>query len=336
MSAEFSDAELDLLADVLAGEAAEADVARVHASARLAQGLIEFGRADAAVRSELAALAEVRIEPPAGLDARLRAALAEFDAPRRPRVRQLAAVRVARAARTGEPWLLRAVASVAGLIVLAGIGIAVTQGSSENELDAVASGPQQASPLAAEVPARATGRDYARPGAVAQALPFLLADGNKSGADAALSGGSTDPPAPQFQVPLRLPAAPQFPAAPDRPSSSTGGSSTGSAFGTTGGSTGSFGSPGDAAVPGRVETLSAVTLNRLRNPTARQACFTALGLEPATMPEALDFARYAGQPALMIVLGVPDEPAALTVFVVGPTCGQGTGALLFSGQFDRP
>lgn len=78
-------------------------------------------------------------------------------------------------------------------------------------------------------------------------------------------------------------------------------------------------------------------LARLRDPAALAACLLSLlpPDEPEVQPLAVDFAAYAGQPALAVVLPDPD-PAKLQVFVVGPQCSQADDATLHFVRVDRP
>ncbi|HEV2088347.1 MAG TPA: hypothetical protein VGR21_08555, partial [Cryptosporangiaceae bacterium] len=59
-------------------------------------------------------------------------------------------------------------------------------------------------------------------------------------------------------------------------------------------------------------------LDRLRDPAALAACVRALGSGPP--PLAIDYGRYEGRPALVVVLPGA-TPATLTAVVAGPACG---------------
>lgn len=79
-------------------------------------------------------------------------------------------------------------------------------------------------------------------------------------------------------------------------------------------------------------------LERLRTPDGLAECLAGLqgGPEEAPVePLALDYATYAGAPALAVVLPDPD-PAKLSVFVVGPECAQADASLLHFVRVDTP
>ena len=61
----------------------------------------------------------------------------------------------------------------------------------------------------------------------------------------------------------------------------------------------------------------------LRDPATLADCLRAVLTpgEPAERPLALDYAAYAGAPALAVVLGDPD-PARVAVYLVGPRCSR--------------
>jgi hypothetical protein len=57
-----------------------------------------------------------------------------------------------------------------------------------------------------------------------------------------------------------------------------------------------------------------------------QACVDELAGRPA-QAEGVDFARYQGRPAVVIILADPD-PAKAQAWVVGPDCRRGSADLL--------
>jgi hypothetical protein len=66
---------------------------------------------------------------------------------------------------------------------------------------------------------------------------------------------------------------------------------------------------------------SGFTQDELRaSPAALQACATALADGVPTTPVAVDFASFAGKPAVILVLPTPSHPALLDVWVVRSTC----------------
>ena len=78
-------------------------------------------------------------------------------------------------------------------------------------------------------------------------------------------------------------------------------------------------------------------LQVLRQPAALAACLNAL-LPPDTpdaRPLALDYARYLGQPALVVVLP-GGAPSKVEVFIVGAACTAQDEDLLFYTRLSRP
>lgn len=84
-------------------------------------------------------------------------------------------------------------------------------------------------------------------------------------------------------------------------------------------------------------TLSAPdALDRLRTTDGLAACLAGLQDDGAAVePLALDYASYAGAPALAVLLPDPD-PAKVAVFVVGAECAQADPQLLHYVRVDRP
>lgn len=79
-------------------------------------------------------------------------------------------------------------------------------------------------------------------------------------------------------------------------------------------------------------------LERLRTPEGLTDCLAGLQASPEEAPVeplALDYATYAGAPALAVVLLDPD-PSKLSVFVVGPACAQADANLLHFVRVDAP
>lgn len=78
-------------------------------------------------------------------------------------------------------------------------------------------------------------------------------------------------------------------------------------------------------------------LTALRQPAALASCLNAL-LPPDTpeaRPLALDYARYLGQPALVVVLP-GSAPSHVEVFVVGAACSAQDEDLLFYTRLSKP
>lgn len=101
---------------------------------------------------------------------------------------------------------------------------------------------------------------------------------------------------------------------------------------------GPAGSPAGAPGVGSTAELDAQDpLAPLRDPAGLSGCLAALlpPDEPDVQPVALDYASYAGSPALAVWLPDPD-PARIAVFVVGPGCSRTTDATLFFTRLNRP
>ena len=60
------------------------------------------------------------------------------------------------------------------------------------------------------------------------------------------------------------------------------------------------------------------SLTRLTAASDRQACLSQVTAEHAGVPTVVDYARYQGRPAMVVVLS---DPGAGEVVVVGPDCG---------------
>lgn len=66
-------------------------------------------------------------------------------------------------------------------------------------------------------------------------------------------------------------------------------------------------------------------LARLAAPAALEACLTAVGTVIPGTPSVVDFARYLGAPALIILVR---EPSTSTVVIVGPDCAPGQPSVI--------
>lgn len=97
-------------------------------------------------------------------------------------------------------------------------------------------------------------------------------------------------------------------------------------------SSASGGTSNDDAGPLAEDGLAA-----LRTPEGLSACLRSLlpPDEPDLVPLAVDYAAYAGQPALAVVLPDPD-PTQVSVFVVGAGCSAGDDGTLFFLRAPRP
>ena len=70
-------------------------------------------------------------------------------------------------------------------------------------------------------------------------------------------------------------------------------------------------------------------LARLAATAALEACLTAVGSVISGTPSVVDFARYQGAPALIILVR---QPSASTVVVVGPDCAPGQPSVITTVQ----
>jgi hypothetical protein len=313
---DLSDDDLDLLADLLAGEGTDEQVARVQASPALSQALADLSAASDLVTADLAELADLPdLAPPAGFDARLAAAFAAEAGPPARATSQsgasaetvvpLSSARSSHAQPSGRgssPWPLRVAAGVIGLGLLAGVGVAISKagGGSEDQVTAAAGKAESA-------PTTASGRDYADTAGLAAALPDLLAGPG-----------------------ARALAAPQ---AQDQATDSAAGAGTGAS---TGASTGGGEVPAAAPEVAAARPMDLSALDRLRTPEGLQACYTALELPADSRPLVLDYATWKGQPALVIVLPIDARPEQVQVTVVGARCGDGTDDFKTYARIDRP
>ncbi|HWH31025.1 MAG TPA: hypothetical protein VNU26_19070 [Mycobacteriales bacterium] len=318
--------DLDALADLLAGEGSQAHVAHVGDCAGCAGRLDELATADLEVAAALAALPVPAV--PAGLAERLERALAA-EPPLTPSAGPpLWAVETddagpgdageegAGGAGAGDRAASRTVtpfpavrtrrwapaAAAAALLVAAGTlgGVLLVGRDDDQNVDSLAAGGggQDQSAVFGDLPTSSTGRDYGADGELASALPDLLEG------DAPTRAGST--------------AAGPEPVSGEPPAAAR-----------------------DTADEASTEAMSSAVgdpLDRLRDPAELASCLTALlpPDDPSVRPEALDYAAYDGQPALVVVLPALDAPDKVDVFVVGAECRAGDDRTLFFTRLDRP
>ena len=78
-------------------------------------------------------------------------------------------------------------------------------------------------------------------------------------------------------------------------------------------------------------------LAALHRPAGLAGCLSALlpPAQPTVRPLALDYARFTGRPALVVVLPAED-PRQVEVFIVGPGCTAAEEHLLFYARLPRP
>lgn len=176
-----------------------------------------------------------------------------------------------------------------------------------------------------------SGLDYATDRArLTAALPVLLRGGATAAPgtlapDVARALEATNSPLPSATSSARLrPAAPGTPA-PGTPAPRTSGSLGPRAVAP---------SAGDQVPPAEPDVSAQDPLQRLRDPVAAQACLSALPSGPR-VPLALDYASYAGRPALVAVLPAP-VPNAVDVVALGLGCRTGDPQLLSSTRLPRP
>ena len=102
---------------------------------------------------------------------------------------------------------------------------------------------------------------------------------------------------------------------------------TGPAKSATGQSKGSLADP----------ALADSALRPLKEPAALAACLSGLlpPDDPSVRPLALDYARYKGQPALVVVLPA-DDAQHVDIFVVAATCTAADDGLLFYTRLAKP
>ena len=83
--------------------------------------------------------------------------------------------------------------------------------------------------------------------------------------------------------------------------------------------------------------LAETALRPLKEPAALAACLSGLlpPDDPSVRPLALDYARYQGQPALVVVLPA-DDAQHVDIFVVAATCTAADDGLLFYTRLARP
>lgn len=101
-------------------------------------------------------------------------------------------------------------------------------------------------------------------------------------------------------------------------------------------SVGAEGSTGSEQAPVATQALAPDPLAPLRTRAALAACLAGL-TEPGdtTLPLALDYAAFNGQPALVVVYPAT-KPGKVDVFVVGAGCSQADSTLLFFTRLSRP
>jgi hypothetical protein len=92
----------------------------------------------------------------------------------------------------------------------------------------------------------------------------------------------------------------------------------------------------DARAAGGAEQAADDPLAQLRTTEGLASCLTALTPPgEVVLPEAIDYATFEGNAALVVVLSTT-KADRVDVFVVGPGCTAADPALLYFGRFNRP
>jgi hypothetical protein len=295
--------DLDALADYTAGvlDAADSavigDLVRTDPHWRHAHDALVA--AEAAVLADLHTAAAVRLTMPADVADRIDAALA---AERGRGV--VVPIDAARSRRRVPSRRLstRFAAAAAGIIAVAG-GVAVATQFSARDF---------AGTTAAEAPAM----DRGAPG---EALSSGGAEWSSATVQVVATGRDySAATAPELvrEAAAIAPALPEAPQAPPAPSAASGepGESTGGAA--------KYSILADADLTSRT---AGGELARLAVPAALEACLTAVGSVISGTPSVVDFARYQGAPALIILVR---ERSASTVVIVGPDCAPGQPSVI--------
>ena len=310
--------DLDALADVASGQSDA--TGHLAGCASCTSRLAELVAAEQRVVAALDGLPTPAV--PQDVEQRLTAALAAEPALSVAPEARAASVTALPTRTARRRWVPAAAAAAALVVTAGGLGLAFLPSGGGDEQASVAAGA-----VRPDLPASASGTDYADQAAVAQALPDVLR-GTADAAELSLdSGGGTG----------------------TGTSDGTGAAATGGGTGVGGGGevepgAGQAEMSTDATTDGTALTeqqAPAVAgrdeLARLRTPEGLADCLSALlpPEEPDVQPLALDYARYAGQPALAVLLPDPD-PAKVAVFVVGAGCTQQDEDLLTFLRVDVP
>jgi hypothetical protein len=296
--------DLDALADYTAGlldpadTAVVGDLVRTDPHWRHAHDALVA--AEAAVLADLHTAAAVRLTMPADVADRIDAALA---AERGHGV--VVPIEAARSRRRVPSRRLstRVAAAAAGIIAVAGGLTVATQFSARDS----------AGTTAAEAPAM----DRGAPG---EALSSGGAPEWSSATVQVVTTGRdyTDATAAEIVREAAAVAPPAQPQAQPAPSAEAGEAPTGAAA--------KYSILADADLASRT---AGGELARLAAPAALEACLTAVGSVIPGTPSVVDFARYQGTPALIILIR---QRSASTVVIVGPDCAPGQASVISTVQ----
>jgi hypothetical protein len=280
-----------------------------------------------AVREAL--LADAEIAMPDDVADRLYAALAElppYEAP------TIGAVTTLPAPRTPSRWDTRRkptliALSAAAVIALFAVGVTQIHGSSNSGKESAAA----AATTAPAVPILHTGRNYTASELAAGGVQLLAlanvggpvpAAAGVSAAAATTAAAATSAAAPAATsaaaaaasaAPAASVAAATSAAAAASSAASAAGTTAAAAATTTGHVVTDNGAGGSTGAGASAPDV----LAQLRAPGAAQNCVTEL-LPSAGTPLVIDFATFAGKPAVIGVFNDPDDPTKLDVIAVGP------------------
>lgn len=219
-------------------------------------------------------------------------------------------------ARRGPPRWLSAAAGLA--VVLAGVGVALSVAQPDQVSDQTAAADSFVADR--DLLRNETGNDYAGRDDLAAALPGLLGQPQAEALTAPAPAGAPAPVPPMTLAP-----------------GDDGGAGAGSAV--DGGGTGAVagGTGGAADLQAEARQGGPDPLARLRDDPGLTECLRALlpPEDPSVKPLAIDYARYRGTPAMVVVLpsAAPDR---LDVFVVGSGCSAADDSTLFYASVPAP
>lgn len=285
----FSDADFDLLADFVGGAldgTPEADDVRrlVSTDEGWAEAYAALVTAEVAVRDELTALGADPLAVPADVEHRLNAALQAAVVTPRPDAPVLDLARAREARRHRRQRWAIGLATAAAVLICGGLGVSVVISGQTAKNETVTSSGD-------------AGRDEAAP----QQVPPGSSGGTRASAraDAALVASGRDyGPGTVGQLAQASP-----------PAAAMAGEGSGNAD-TTKSSVKPEGVPAE--------------LRRLQDPVARAACLNAVVGEYGGQVALVDYARFQGQPALVVIVdGTRLGAGKRLVIAVGPDCGIG-------------
>ncbi|GAA3229081.1 hypothetical protein ACFO1B_25765 [Dactylosporangium siamense] len=286
----FSDADFDLLADFVGGAldgTPEADDVRrlVSTDEAWAEAYGALVTAEVAVRDRLTALGAEPLPVPADVAHRLNAALQDAVVAPRPGAPVLDLARAREARRHRRQRWAIGLATAAAVLICGGFGVPLVVSGQHDKGDTVTSN------------ADGGGKGEAAP----QSAPSPVGSGGTRSSirsDAALVASGQDyGPGTVGQLAKVSP-----------PAAAMAGEGSGNA---------------DTSKSGKPEDVPA-ELRRLRDPVARAACLNAVVGEYGGQVALVDYARFEGQPALVVIVdGTRLGAGKRLVIAVGPDCGIG-------------